>query len=209
MDCLKLTFHWRTQKNGLTSFWLASEALLAGSSSSSAAAARSSPKRLSPLLVRVLLFSPSKKVLLLRAMEPEVVGLAGNLSLPLLFSLPLLDFSPSLSPSMTREEKFVGASRTRGVLGRDRVRSKASSMESTPESFEPLAVRGFDLGRSDRLRCCFYNILRVTKEDITIEVKEQQKININIIFYLQIWGWTRVNLPLLLQVTGRTKNKTK
>ena len=63
-------------KKGLTSFWLASEALLASSSSSSPAAGRSSPKRLSPLLVLVLLFSPSKKVLLLRAMEPEVVGLA-------------------------------------------------------------------------------------------------------------------------------------
>ena len=180
----KINFSLAAPKNGLTSFWLASEALLAGCSSSSAAG-RSSPKRLSPLLVLVLLFSPSKKVLLLRAMEPEVVGLAGNLSLlsslPLLFSLPLLDFSPSLSPSMTREEKFVGASRTRGVLGRDRVRSKASSMESTPESFDPLAVRGFDLGRSDRLRCCFYNSLRVTKEEIMIEVKEQQKININIL----------------------------
>ena len=116
---------------------------------------------MSPLLVLVLLFSPSKKVLLLRAMEPEVVGLASILSLlsslPLLFSLPLLDFDPSLS-SMTREEKLVGASRTRGVLGRERVRSKASSMESTPESFEPLAVRGLDLGRSDRERWCFYDI---------------------------------------------------
>ena len=116
---------------------------------------------------------------MLRAMEePEVVGLAGILSLLSsllwLFSLPLLDFSPSLSPSMTREEKFVGASRTRGVLGRERVRSKASSMESTPESFEPLAVRGFDLGRSDRERCCFYNISRVTKEDTK---KKSEKYN--------------------------------
>ena len=150
------------ESNWLTSFWLASEALLAGSTISSSMG-RSSPKRFSPLRVRVLLFSPSKKVLLLRAMEEEeeeeVVGLAVILSLLSslrLFSLALLGFIPSLS-SIT-EAKFVGASRTRGVVGRDRVRSKASSIESTPESFEPFAVRGFDLGRSDRERCCFWDI---------------------------------------------------
>ena len=155
---------------------------------------------------------------MLRAMEePEVVGLASIRSLPLLFSLPLLDFDPSLSPSMTREEKLVGASRTRGVLGRERVRSKAvSSMESTPESFEPLAVRGFDLGRSDNERWCFCDIPGVRKNAAADKkCGNRSKKNAatdqkNEKFYLmQTWGWAWVDLPLLLQVTGRTKNKTK
>ena len=114
---------------------------------------RSSAKRLSPLLVLVLLFNPSKKFLLLSAMEEEeVVGLA--IIALLLFSLPLLGFKFS-SPA-SRAEKLVGASLTRGVLGKERVRSKVfSSIESIPESFEPLAVSGFDFGRSDRVRCGF------------------------------------------------------
>ena len=113
---------------------------------------RSSAKRLSPLLVLVLLFNPSKKFLLLSAMEEEEVGLA--IIALLLFSLPLLGFKFS-SPA-SRAEKLVGASLTRGVLGKERVRSKVfSSIESIPESFEPFAVSGFDFGRSDRVRCGF------------------------------------------------------
>ena len=107
---------------------------------------------MSPLLVLVLLFNPSKKFRLLSAMEEEVVGLV--IIALLLFSLPLLGFKFS-SPA-SRAEKLVGASLTRGVLGKERVRSKVfSSIESIPESFEPLAVSGFDLGRSDRVRCGF------------------------------------------------------
>ena len=116
---------------------------------------RSSAKRLSPLLVLVLLFNPSKKFLLLSAMEEEEeeVGLLAIIAL-LLFSLPLLGFKFS-SPA-SRAEKLVGASLTRGVLGKERVRSKVfSSIESIPESFEPFAVSGFDFGRSDRVRCGF------------------------------------------------------
>ena len=112
---------------------------------------RSSAKRLSPLLVLVLLFNPSKKFRLLSAMEEEEVVLVIAL---LLFSLPLLGFKFS-SPA-SRAEKLVGASLTRGVLGKERVRSKVfSSIESIPESFEPFAVSGFDFGRSDRVRCGF------------------------------------------------------
>ena len=114
---------------------------------------RSSAKRLSPLLVLVLLFNPSKKFRLLSAMEEEVVVVLAIIAL-LLFSLPLLGFKFS-SPA-SRAEKLVGASLTRGVLGKERVRSKVfSSIESIPESFEPLAVSGFDFGRSDRVRCGF------------------------------------------------------
>ena len=106
---------------------------------------------MSPLLVLVLLFNPSKKFLLLSAMEEEEVVLVIAL---LLFSLPLLGFKFS-SPA-SRAEKLVGASLTRGVLGKERVRSKVfSSIESIPESFEPFAVSGFDFGRSDRVRCGF------------------------------------------------------
>ena len=106
---------------------------------------------MSPLLVLVLLFNPSKKFLLLSAMDEEVVLAIIAL---LLFSLPLLGFKFS-SPA-SRAEKLVGASLTRGVLGKERVRSKVfSSIESIPESFKPLAVSGFDFGRSDRVRCGF------------------------------------------------------
>ena len=109
---------------------------------------------MSPLLVLVLLFNPSKKFLLLSAMEEEVEVVVLAIIALLLFSLPLLGFKFSSPPS--RAEKLVGASLTRGVLGKERVRSKVfSSIESIPESFEPLAVSGFDFGRSDRVRCGF------------------------------------------------------
>ena len=108
---------------------------------------------MSPLLVLVLLFNPSKKFGLLSAMEEEVEVVLAIIAL-LLFSLPLLGFKFS-SPA-SRAEKLVGASLTRGVLGKERVRSKVfSSIESIPESFEPFAVSGFDFGRSDRVRCGF------------------------------------------------------
>ena len=108
---------------------------------------------MSPLLVLVLLFNPSKKFLLLSAMEEEEEVVLAIIAL-LLFSLPLLGFKFS-SPA-SRAEKLVGASLTRGVLGKERVRSKVfSSIESIPESFEPFAVSGFDFGRSDRVRCGF------------------------------------------------------
>ena len=109
---------------------------------------------MSPLLVLVLLFNPSKKFRLLSAMEEEEEEVLLAIIALLLFSLPLLGFKFS-SPA-SRAEKLVGASLTRGVLGKERVRSKVfSSIESIPESFEPLAVSGFDFGRSDRVRCGF------------------------------------------------------